>query len=274
MYLVRLYHRRKKIRSPFTQNLLRNPGEYLYRQLTELDENIQSYVMGAFIIPFYVYSSVITHLYLTEKKPVTMILLTVFANMIILSVLIYKLVKALNLRRKIRLGYDGEMMVGQQLNLLINFRAYHDFQAEGFNIDHILVGYSGVFAVETKTRSKPVRGRKQADAKIVYDGEKLRFPGWSESESLQQAADQAEYLSKWIYNETGERVYVGPVLVFPGWFVERTAPPKIHVINDKQVRWIKGRSDRALSGKTVERICEKLEKKCRNIEPLVNLYKQ
>jgi Nuclease-related domain len=32
--------------------------------------------------------------------------------------------------------------------------------AEGFNIDHVVVGRNGVFAVETKGRSKPVKGRR------------------------------------------------------------------------------------------------------------------
>lgn len=67
------------------------------------------------------------------------------------------LLKHLNLRRSYQLGYEGEIAVGQELNQLMldGYRVYHDFPGDKFNIDHIVVGPPGVFAVETKARSKP-----------------------------------------------------------------------------------------------------------------------
>ena len=55
-------------------------------------------------------------------------------------------------RRNLRLGYEGEIAVGQELNQLMlqGKHVYHDFPADKFNIDHIVVGRSGIFAVETK----------------------------------------------------------------------------------------------------------------------------
>ncbi len=55
------------------------------------------------------------------------------------------------------LGPDCEMAVGQELNnpMCAGYRVYNDVPAEGLNIDHVVVGRNGVFAVETKGRSKP-----------------------------------------------------------------------------------------------------------------------
>ena len=54
--------------------------------------------------------------------------------------------------------------------MLQGFHVYHDFPAEGFNIDHIVVGAKGVFAVETKTRSKRTTANRREDATVEYDG--------------------------------------------------------------------------------------------------------
>lgn len=75
---------------------------------------------------------------------------------------IFSVVAGLKLRstlyeyRRCRLGYLGERAVGHHLNRLAadGYRVYHDLQFEGFNIDHVLVGPSGVYSVETKTFKK------------------------------------------------------------------------------------------------------------------------
>ena len=66
------------------------------------------------------------------------------------------------------------MAAGQEPNSLTEagYRVYHDLPAEGFNIDHVAVGRNGVFAMETKGRSKPAKG----NVTVVYDGRTLRFP--------------------------------------------------------------------------------------------------
>jgi hypothetical protein len=59
-----------------------------------------------------------------------------------------------------RLGLDAELAAGQELDQLMRHGAFvfHDYPAEKFNIDHVVICESGVFAVETKARMKPDRG--------------------------------------------------------------------------------------------------------------------
>jgi len=66
--------------------------------------------------------------------------------------------------------------------------------AERFNIDHILVGPAGVFAGETKAPSKGSRGNRKDEAKVIYDGERLRFPKWVTTEPIDQAKAEAAWL--------------------------------------------------------------------------------
>jgi len=176
----------------------------------------------------------------------------------------------LNTRRLYRLGYEGEIAVGQELNQLIRdgYYVYHDFPAGKFNIDHIVVGSSGVFAVETKARSKPTSAHPAPDYKVKCDGKRLQFPNGSDVQSIEQAKRQAEWLSKWLRSAVGEAVRVRPVVALPGWFVERTASGGISVINPKNFRSIvKPKNGSNLSDQMISRIVHQLERKCRDVEP-------
>jgi Nuclease-related domain len=121
--------------------------------------------------------------------------------------------------KALRLGIQGERVVGEYLERMRErgFRVYHDVVAEGFNIDHVLVGPSGVYTIETKTRTKPVRG----DAEVKYDGEKLTVGGFEpDRDAVAQAKGQARWLARLIADTVERRVSVQPVVVFPGWYVQ------------------------------------------------------
>jgi len=166
-------------------------------------------------------------------------------------------------------GYDGGVATGQELNrmMLRGYHVYHDFVAEKFNIDHIVVGPAGVFAVETKGRAKPVSGNGTADSKVVYDGKCLQFPKWIKVKPLEQAKNQAQWLERWLSSATGEKTQVRPVLALPGWFVDRTSSEGIPVINPKQFKGIaKPVNGKTLDARRIESIVHQIEQRCRNIE--------
>jgi len=71
-------------------------------------------------------------------------------------------------RADYRLGFDGERFVGEELSRLIAFgyEIYHDVPFDGFNIDHVLVEPSGVYASETKTHCKPIDERAGKEFRV------------------------------------------------------------------------------------------------------------
>lgn len=270
-YLLKKYQQVKGYRSPFTGRFFRSPGESLNRQIAEINDEIIIHLVWMITIPLMLYAYYISLLYFSTSKPSTTILvLTIILGIGFTVYCLIKLVKSLNLRRSYRLGYEGEIAVGQELNQLMRdgYRVYHDFPAGKFNIDHIVVGPPGVFAIETKARSKPTSKDRKADAKVKYDGKCLRFPNGTDVESLDQAKRQAEWLSKWLRRAVGEAVGVRPVVALPGWFVERTAAGGIPVINPKNFRSIaKPKNGSHLSESMISRIVHQLERKCRDVEP-------
>jgi hypothetical protein len=185
------------------------------------------------------------------------------------AITIYYLAKTLKLikkRRVIRLGYEGEIAVGQELNQLMleGHYVYHDFPADQFNIDHIVVGRSGIFAVETSARSKPSTHNRRQDATVEYNGKMLNFPDGDDFKIIEQAERQASWLSKWISRAIGDQVAARAIVALPGWFVKRTSADGISVVNPKQFPSLfKHIKPRTLSDEMISSIVHQLEQKCR-----------
>ena len=85
------------------------------------------------------------------------------------------MIKLLKTRQNYRQALDGELATAQCLEPVIagGGKIFHDFQAEGFNIDHVVVSAAGVFAVETKHRLKPTDVSVKEMAKVQFDGQTL-----------------------------------------------------------------------------------------------------
>jgi len=212
LYIMGKYRQMKGCRSPFTDNFLRNPGESLNRKIAKINDKVTENLVLLITIPILLYAIYISSLHFgTSKSSTSTATVFVIAGIGFIAYYLYKLIKLLKLRRSYRLGYEGEIAVGQELNQLMldGYRVYHDFPASKFNIDHIVVGAPGVFAIESKARSKPTSKDRKADAKVKYDGKCLRFPNATDVESLEQAKQQAEWLSGWLSSAIGEHVRMG-----------------------------------------------------------------
>jgi len=271
LYLFLFYQKQKKLRSPFTQDFLRSPGQTLLAKLDAVNEDLIIYFISALIIPIVIYSLHISMSYFAGV-PETRLRIGISAcigiGFFIFSV--YRAIKLLGKRRAIRLGYEGELAVGEALEKLRHdgFYVYHDFPADKFNIDHVVVGPKGVFAVETKARSKPTTKNRVEDATVKYDGRMLYFPKGDDFKTIDQAKLQASWLSNWLEKAIGEPIAARAIVAIPGWFVKRTSADGIPVANPKQFSSLfEHIKPRPLSESMITRINHQLEQKCRDVEP-------
>lgn len=167
--------------------------------------------------------------------------------------------------RNLRLGREGERVVGQMLEPLREkgCRVFHDIPGAGFNIDHAIVGPAGIFTIETKTRTKPMRG----SSKIVYDGHAIRIEdGPSFQEPLKQARAQARWLADLLNDGRTATFTVRPVVVFPEWYVERIGPRSIQdvwVLNPKALDKFLDHEPHVLSVAAIDAASHALTQHCR-----------
>lgn len=267
LYVWRQRQRASSKRSPLTRDLLRTPGQSLRTQLDDVTGDIGAYLAVLPVIPVTVYAMVMTQTSLGHPPgPVAFGLMVLFV-LGSMGYFLGKLILLFRKRRDLALGLDAELAVGEELNQLmrIGYSVFHDVPAERFNVDHVVVGPSGVFAVETK-------GRPKRDAEkgweVSYDGETLRFPGWSESAPLEQAQRQAEWLQRWLSSAVGEPVQAKPVLALPGWYVNRTSSRGMPVFNGRSPKKLFPKIGSTRLGEaTIQRIRHQLDQRCRTVEP-------
>jgi len=115
-------------------------------------------------------------------------------------------------------GAVGEEKVGEILAALTEgYVVLHDVACPYGNIDHVVVGPNGVFAVETKSHAGRV---KMADGKLLVNGE---LP---EKDFIAQALRNALWLRYLLKEKLGLEIFVQAMVVFSRAFVESAPPVK------------------------------------------------
>src|SRR5260221_6648564 len=256
VYLLwKIERERKRTKWPLTEPLLRPPGESLRLRLEEYDEQLMNRFLFL-VIPIF-FAVMVSYSNLTFTICIALlfvsVLFTIFAGS--------KLQKTVKERRDYYLASQGERAVGQEISQALSFgyKVYHDLQFDGFNIDHVIIGPSGVYAVETKTRRK---SHAENSHKVAYDGQKLIFPKWEDSHGIEQAQRNAKHLSNWLGKAVGQAVWVEPVLTLPGWWIDRLKPGSVNVLNPKEIVGLLTRSTKTvLSPIMIQQISHQVEQR-------------
>ena len=236
-----LWHKRQERqearRSPLVDKLAHLPGEQLRRRMDVLSESIDGRLVELMML-----GPATMMIVLLPQVQWASIHLNWFHWLLVVVALGLTLLKVRRLipvwreRRQCKQGMLAEVATAQYLDRLQmqDCLVLHDIPAAKFNIDHVVIGPSAVFMVETKSRRK--KGEGKASANVDYDGMLLKFPGWSETKPLEQARAQARWLAEYLRGETGDPVPVIPVVCLPGWFVNRGKDAHrsdVRVINPK-----------------------------------------
>ena len=136
---------------------------------------------------------------------------------------------------RLALGLSGEKAVAEKLDELRahGYHVIHDIPGDSFNVDHVVVGPTGVFVIETKTRSK-VQG---PDARVDYDGKVIRVAGFEQDrDPIKHVRALSDFVRTLIKNKLGLDIVVQPVVVFPGWWVNEPRPtPDVWVLNETRL---------------------------------------
>lgn len=204
-------------RSPLKANPLHTPGQSLDEEIQRLYED---FILGSGMLALALtVVAVLEFIQWYTATPPHPAFWTIVAALAWVFV-VYRMRKIRKQVRELKQGRDGEKAVGQYLESLREQGAsvYHDIPAKGFNVDHVVIAPQGVFVVETKTISKPEHGKAEArveNQEILLNGIKLdRSP-------IRQAIAEADWMKGILRESTGRDFPVRPVVLLPGWFVQR-----------------------------------------------------
>ena len=221
-------------RSPLKNPPLRNPGESLQKEFDEtLNDTAFPYILILVLLPVLAINEWLRHVFQPTPQPVIITALAIPA----MAFAWWKLKKIKAQLRNISRGLQAEKSVGQYLEQFraLGYQIFHDIPGESggkkFNLDHVIIGPKGIFTIETKYAHK-----RSGQAKVRYNGEQISIDGYKpERNPVIQAKAQAKWLFDRLQNGTGQKWFVRPVVVYPGWWVENNNArnAKVWVINEK-----------------------------------------
>lgn len=274
--LVRV--RQRKERPPVKFQFKRGPGESLRRRMAKFDEDFILHFFGWALVPVFtawLLSLVWLKLFAADT-PASLYGWAALTGLgfVVSTVFAMRRVWAqLNRYRADRLGYLGERLVGEHLECLQGegFRVFHDVPADGaqksFNLDHVVVGPTGVWLIETKTRRKGRARPGFKDYEVVFDGNQLIWPWGEDRHGIEQTINEARWLTEWIKTRTNLQVEVRGILTLPGWMVIERTLGKVRVLNTKNLpSAVRGRGQRSLSQEQVDLISLQLDVVCRDVD--------
>jgi hypothetical protein len=242
-------------RSPLKEAPLRVAGESTDTQINEvLDAEVLSpliIAMGLMML-----AGVEWCRYYADVKPHPW--LFSFAALVGVVYAAFQIRRGVRLAKSLKLGRSGERAVAEYLE---RFRAkgyivFHDIPTGDANIDHLLIGPRGIYTIETKTISKPVRGDVRVVVKddgVFVDGHRM------DGDPVVQAKAQARWVRHFI-EELGYKKSIQPVVVFPRWFVEPfdTASIGVWVLEPKALEKFIDRQKEVLTRDEVRAIAKSI----------------
>ena len=266
LYFSHLKKKNKK--SPLNFKLLRLPGETLQNQINDLDIDIILSLLTPPLYILFIYSAFLSGNYYSANTHANIPIILILSSILVAIYFIKQSIGLISKRNNIRVGLEAERAVGEELNRICSLGgiAYHDFPADNFNIDHILISKSGIYAIETKGRSK--LKDKDNNWKVQYVNNKLIFPNREESKPVKQAQMQAQWLSNFLSKKLRVKVQVNAVLAIPGWYTDiKQKPQNIIITNGRNLTFLtKGK--KTLDENKILAVSNILEEKCRNVEHL------
>ncbi|MEM8562234.1 MAG: nuclease-related domain-containing protein [Pseudomonadota bacterium] len=264
--------RLKTFMNPLTGSLARPPASHLASKLGT-EQLAVGYSLLEIALP--VIAPIMLYVQLHEKIIAGEPLWLGFFALVLLLWLasavycVFKLSRRIERIRSLRLAYECELAVGQELDQLMldGFHVFHNLKLASMHIDHVIVGQAGVFAVETWGRTRD-RLTSRQDVKqrlrVVYEGGVLKFPGEDNGGVSERAAKAASATEKWLSEAIGFEVSVRPVVILPGWYIENKDRPEVPVINSGYIqRYFQSQRQLQLNRRDMQQIANQVDRKIR-----------
>ena len=164
--------------------------------------------------------------------------------------------------RNLLRGEKGELKVAEALEDLraAGYRVFHDLRRDGYNIDHVVVGPAGVFAIETKFRSGYGEIEFRNSEGLFVGGRK------EEDDCLLQARRNAVDIRRMLKDDCKVDRWVKPLVVFVGeWRIKnKWRDTDARVLTPDQISSYFDQRQPELTRREIELIASHLERSAKS----------
>ena len=165
-------------------------------------------------------------------------------------------------RRQVKFIRDANVAIGHQLQRISTGanRVFHDVVTSAGVVDHVLVGQTGIYAVNVVAR----RGGKNGNA--VLNGNDLSFSNKDERSPVVEITASTVRLEKEICRLLGHKIRVRSVIAVPGWDIGEQASEHHLLVNERTIAMLRGWKDQSdyLMNEDVDALQKELTARCRH----------
>ena len=210
--------------SPLKDPRTRYPGQSLSEQINDITDTQQDEILVPLLLWLVTGLTWLYHFSPTIPNP----WIFAFLAFVFTVIAVIRIRRMAAQKKTLKKGIMGEQIIGKYLEEQLmpgKYQLIHDLLFKNgdktFNIDHVIVGPTGIFSVETKNWTNPDGTHHQ----IFYDGKKILVDGMvPERDPLVQAVAGAKSIQDILETRTGKHFDVQPVVVFLGSYT--TTNPK------------------------------------------------
>ena len=151
----------------------------------------------------------------------------------------YRLIRTVIAWRTVRFMRDANIAIGHQLQRIASThgRAYHDVCTSAGIVDHVLIGQSGVYAINVVARRHLKKGS------VTLGNNDLRFSNSDKTLSIVDVIATTNRLEKEFRKILGKNIRVRSVIAVPGWDISDQTGNDHLLVNERNLPMISGWKD-------------------------------
>ncbi|OIQ85621.1 nuclease-related domain protein [mine drainage metagenome] len=260
--LWRITWKNARRRYPLQDCILRPPGESTRQRLESESERFANIVLYMTLLPALLYATALAGGFGPWIPSVVSCV-----GAVVGSIALWRCHDRLS---SFGLGYAGERAVADHLQPLerAGYRVFHDVPVASFNIDHVVVGPTGLFAIETKTRRTPAGSPETRRRTVEFDGQLIHYPGSSDRYGIDQAIRNRDALRALLHERLAAELPVSGILALPGWFVVEKGLAEVRVMSPQMIPALITTASPALPREFLPRVVTLLSDLCSmSLEP-------
>jgi hypothetical protein len=173
----------------------------------------------------------------------------------------WRLARTVLAYREVRFVRDANVAVGHQLQQISTGanRVFHDVKTSAGVVDHVLVGQTGVYAINVVPR----RAARNGSAGLKNNH--LLFSNGIEPVPIVDITASALRLEKEISKLLGHNVRVRSVIAVPGWNIGNQTSEQHLLVNERTIPMLRGWRDQSdyLMNEDVDALQKELTARCR-----------
>ena len=245
----------------FAESIMRESAQRFRDELERLSISQSIYLSGALVFfVLFVAAYILQAQELFTGYPAWQLWLQIgfLASAAILAA--WRLGRTIFARWQVKFVRDANVAVGHQLQNIATGanRVFHDVETSAGIVDHVLVGQTGIYAVNVVAR----RGGKKGSA--VLNGNDLTFTNSDKTNAVVDVTASTARLEKEICKLLGHKIRVRSVIAVPGWDIGEQASESHLLVNERTIAMLRGWKDQSdyLMNEDVDVLQKELTARC------------